>query len=81
MHMSITGPIRNLYAMQVTLTHTRAAKSATSNLSARFHQDIKFWQILFVEMTTRPTYLTELVHQAASDLGCTDAPGKGSGGV
>ena len=81
MHLVITGPIRNLYATQVALTHARSAKSVTDNLSARFHQDIKFWQILFVEMTTLPTYLTELVHQAASDLGYTNAPGKGSGGV
>ena len=33
------------------------------------------------EMKTRPTYLAEIVHRVATDMGYTDASGQGAGGV
>ena len=81
MHLVITGPIRNLYATQVALTHARDAKRAVSKLSYRFHQDTKFWRNLCVKMIDRPTYLEELVHQTTFDLGYTYTLGLGVRGV
>ena len=80
MHLSVPGSIGHFYAMQVALTHNRAAKNATANLSTRFHQDIKFWWSLCVKMTTCLTYLDELVHRDVSDIGYTYSLGKGAGG-
>ena len=81
MYLAVLGAIGHFYVMQVALTHARSAKRAEANLSTRFHQDIKFWRNLCVEMTYRPTYLAELVHRPASDLGYTGALVQGAGGV
>ena len=80
MHLAVPGVIGHFYAMQVALTHNRAAKNATANLSTWFHQDIKFWWSLCVKMTTCLTYLDELVHRDASDMGYIDTSGQGNGG-
>ena len=42
MYLAMPGAISHFYAMQVSLTRARAAKNATANISAQFHQDIKF---------------------------------------
>ena len=42
--------------------------------------DIKLWSSLCVDMTTCPTYLAELVHRDASDIGYTYSLVKGAGG-
>ena len=81
MHLAVSASIGHFYAMQVDLTHDRAAKNTTSNLSAQFHQDIKLLRSLCVKMTTRPTYLAELVHRASSGIGYTGTPGQGAGEV
>ena len=59
-HLAIPGDIGHSYPMQVALTRARAAKNATANHSARFHQDIKFCRSLCAKITTRPTYLAKL---------------------
>ena len=80
MNFAMPGAIGHFYAMQVALTHARAGKRLAENISARFHQDIKFWGNLCADMTYRPTYFAELVHWPASDLGYTNTSGLGAGG-
>ena len=46
---------------------------AVANISALFHQHIKLWCNLCAKMTDIPTYLVDLVHRPASDLGYTNA--------
>ena len=81
MHLAVLGGIGHFYAMQVSLTRSLATKNATANLSARFHQDIKFWRSLCVKIKTRPTYLANIFHWAVSIIVYIDAPGQGAGGV
>ena len=64
MHLAVWGAIGNF-------TCSWTEKRLASNLSAQFHQDIKLWRNLCTKMTDRPTYLVELFHQPASDLGYT----------
>ena len=80
-HLAVLGAIGHFYAMQVAITRTRASKSATANLTVRFHQEIKFWRSLCVKMTNHPTYLAEIFHWAASGIGYTYALGKGTRGI
>ena len=81
MHLDVPGSIEYFYVIQVALTFARAAKRPSANLSARFHQDIKFCSNLCAKMIDRPTYLAKLVYRPASDLGCTNCLGKGDRGV
>ena len=81
MYLAVLGATRHFYAMQGALARSQAANNATVNLSACFHQDIKFWRSLCVEMKTRPTDLAKLVHRAASNIGYIYALVQGSGGV
>ena len=67
--------------MQVAFTRARAVNNVTADLSTRFHWDIKFWQSLCFEMTTRPICLAKLVHRSTSGMGYTDASEQGAGGV
>ena len=55
MHLAMPEAIGHFYAMQVSLTRDRAAKRAADYLSNKFHQDIKFWRNLCVDMTDLPT--------------------------
>ena len=80
MHLAVPGAIGNFYDMQVALTHTQAEKRPAANLSAQFHQDIKFWSNLCAEMTDSPTYCAELVHRLTSDHEYTKVLGLGAGG-
>ena len=44
--ISVPGAIGNFYTMQVALTSAQSAKHATAYLSARFYQDVHFYQEL-----------------------------------
>ena len=72
MRLAMPGAIGHFCTMQVTLTYAREAKRAAANLSTQFHQDIKLWRNLCANMTDRPTYLADLFHWPASDIGHTN---------
>ena len=81
MHLAVPGTIGHFYAMQGALTCARAANKFTAKLFARFHQDIKLWQRLSVNMKTHRIYLAKLVHRAPSNIGYIDSLVQGSRGV
>ena len=78
MHLAIPGAIGHFYHMQMALTK---ANKRTAYLSDAFHAEVVHWKNLILEMHSRPTYLAEIVHRLATDLGYTDASGLGAGGV
>ena len=78
MHLAVPGAIGHFYYMQMALTK---ANKRTAYLSDAFHQEVTYWCSLIEEMKTRPTYLAEIVHRVATDMGYTDASGQGAGGV
>ena len=61
MHLAVLGGIGHFYAMQVSLTCTRASENATYKLTLCFHQDIKLWRSLWVELTTRKKQVNSVV--------------------
>ena len=80
MHLALPGGIGHFCTMQVALTCSQAAKNATYNISARFHEDNKFWWSLCVKMKTRLIYLAKIVHRDASEISYTDASQQGAEG-
>ena len=81
MHLAVTGFIGHFYTMQVVLNCARSTNRATAYLLARFHLDVHFWRDLCEDMDTCPTYLVEIIHRDASDLGYCDASDVGAVGV
>ena len=80
MHLAVHGAIGRFYTMHIALTRSRSGKRAAAYFSFRFHQDMKFWRKLCVEMIYHPTYFADLVHRPAYDLGYTNDLGLGDGG-
>ena len=60
--------------------YTKANKR-TAYLSNDFHHEVAHWKTLLAQMRRRPTYIAEIVQRLPTDLGYTDASGKGAGGV
>ena len=75
MHLTVPGAIGKFYSMQVALTRDRASNRTTSYLLARLQHDVHFWRCLYEAMDTHPTYLADIVHRYASDLGYCNASG------
>ena len=81
MHLAIPGAVGNFYRLQMDLMAANHSSHATAYLSKDFHRDVYFWQYLCVDMGSQLTFLAEIVHHLATDVGYTNASGLGCSGV
>ena len=77
LQLVIPRAVGHFYHLQMDLKADNHASQATAYLSGKNHRDIKCWKYLCAGMSSRATYIAEIVERLATDVGYTDVSGIG----